>query len=178
MGGDNQKENLVKLTAEEHFVAHQLLVKIYPENDKLIFAANSMCRSNNGNRLNNKMYSWLRKKHSKAAAFVGKLNKDKILTKEHRENISKSLIGNDYGKYSKGVHRTYKNGHPFSGKKRPEHSEFMKKSNMIPPNMGGKTWEQKSLTCPHCSLSGGSANMKRYHFDKCKISGSISGIEF
>ena len=27
MGGSNKKENLVYLTAEEHYVAHQLLVK-------------------------------------------------------------------------------------------------------------------------------------------------------
>jgi hypothetical protein len=36
LGGDNLKSNIVKLTCEEHFIAHQLLVKIYPENKKLI----------------------------------------------------------------------------------------------------------------------------------------------
>ena len=33
LGGSNKKENLVKLTPEEHYVAHQLLVKIYPNNN-------------------------------------------------------------------------------------------------------------------------------------------------
>ena len=27
------------------------------------------------------------------------------------------------------------------------------------------------IACPHCNLSGGSQNMKRYHFDKCKRKG-------
>jgi hypothetical protein len=36
MGGNNEKINLVYLTPEEHYVAHQLLVKMYPGNRKLI----------------------------------------------------------------------------------------------------------------------------------------------
>ena len=31
MGGSNRKENLVYLTAKEHFIAHKLLVRIYPD---------------------------------------------------------------------------------------------------------------------------------------------------
>jgi len=42
MGGDNDEENLVLLTAKEHFVAHKLLVEIYPENKKLFYALTSM----------------------------------------------------------------------------------------------------------------------------------------
>jgi hypothetical protein len=38
MGGDNSKENLAKLTAKEHFIAHKLLCEIYPKNYSLIHA--------------------------------------------------------------------------------------------------------------------------------------------
>lgn len=31
MGGSDEPENIANLAPEEHFVAHQLLVKIYPE---------------------------------------------------------------------------------------------------------------------------------------------------
>lgn len=31
MGGSNRKNNLVYLTAKEHFIAHKLLVRIYPD---------------------------------------------------------------------------------------------------------------------------------------------------
>ncbi|MDR2873954.1 MAG: HNH endonuclease [Methanobrevibacter sp.] len=37
MGGDNSKDNLVLLTAREHYLAHYLLYKIY-KNSKMIFA--------------------------------------------------------------------------------------------------------------------------------------------
>lgn len=67
MGGENTKDNLVSLTPEEHFLAHQLLVKIYPNNYALVKAANMMCYSVNDkigkkDRSNNKRYGWIRKK--------------------------------------------------------------------------------------------------------------------
>ncbi len=62
MGGNNDPSNLATLTAGEHYVAHQLLVKMYPENGKLLFAAHMMTRSNGKHIRNNKEYSWLRKR--------------------------------------------------------------------------------------------------------------------
>ena len=38
LGGDNEKSNLVLLTSREHFVAHRLLTKIYPNSWKMKFA--------------------------------------------------------------------------------------------------------------------------------------------
>lgn len=43
MGGSNNRQNLVKLTGREHFIAHWLLVKIHPDNSKLKFAFKAMC---------------------------------------------------------------------------------------------------------------------------------------
>ena len=42
MGGDNKSRNIAILTPEEHYVAHLLLVKIYPTNYQLVYAANMM----------------------------------------------------------------------------------------------------------------------------------------
>ena len=64
IGGPDDDSNLVNLTPEEHYVAHQLLVKIYPNEPKLIFAANMMTVDKTGYRVNNKKYGWLRKKLS------------------------------------------------------------------------------------------------------------------
>lgn len=61
MNGTNDKDNLVTLTPEEHYVAHQLLVKIYPNSPKLIYAAKMMTI---GENRNNKLYGWLRRKFS------------------------------------------------------------------------------------------------------------------
>lgn len=38
MGGNNDKENIIELTAREHFLCHKLLCIIYPENEKLYYA--------------------------------------------------------------------------------------------------------------------------------------------
>lgn len=62
LGGSNESSNLVDLTPEEHYLAHQLLVKIHPGNHKLIRAAVMMIP----NRKSNKLYGWLRKRFSEA----------------------------------------------------------------------------------------------------------------
>jgi len=67
LGGTDDPGNLVDLTAEEHYVAHQLLIKIYPNNTELIWAAHQMTKHPNGKRNNNKLYGWLRRKNQKIA---------------------------------------------------------------------------------------------------------------
>lgn len=65
MNGSDDDRNLVRLTPEEHYIAHLLLVKIYPDNSKLVYAANMMCvssDSHNGERQSNKRHGWLRRK--------------------------------------------------------------------------------------------------------------------
>lgn len=62
IGGLDTNDNLVELTPEEHYVAHQLLVKIYPDDERILYAAIMMIP----NRPNNKLYGWLRRKLSDA----------------------------------------------------------------------------------------------------------------
>jgi hypothetical protein len=38
LGGSNDKENLIELTAREHFLCHMLLCEIYPKENKLKYA--------------------------------------------------------------------------------------------------------------------------------------------
>lgn len=46
IGGSNDSANIVCLTAREHFIAHVLLCKIYPNSGKLFYAANIMTAAN------------------------------------------------------------------------------------------------------------------------------------
>lgn len=89
LGGTDCVTNLVKITPEEHYVAHQLLVKMYPGNGKLIWAALAMTGTGNGmgnGRKGNKLYGWLRR------AFVE--NQTGVPKSENtRRNISKALKG-------------------------------------------------------------------------------------
>lgn len=61
MGGIYDQENTVHLTAEEHFLAHQLLTKIYPGNRKLIFALRAMTFASKRHVRNNKEFGWIRR---------------------------------------------------------------------------------------------------------------------
>ena len=66
LGGLDDSTNIVNLLPEEHFVAHQLLVKINPGNPKLVFAVIIMTGKKENISRNNKMYAWLKKRVSKA----------------------------------------------------------------------------------------------------------------
>lgn len=70
LGGDNKKENLVKLTAREHFLCHYCLVKIYEGKagyHKMLHAFMIMkAGSQKGQRyLNSRLYDGLKQKYSK-----------------------------------------------------------------------------------------------------------------
>ena len=62
LDGSDCLSNLVSLTPEEHYVAHQLLVKIHPSSLALAKAAAMMIPG----RPSNKLYGWLRRRFSAA----------------------------------------------------------------------------------------------------------------
>lgn len=57
---------IVELTAREHYVAHQLLAKIYPTEPGLQLAAHMMTVSDSVQVRNNRLYEWVRRRHAKA----------------------------------------------------------------------------------------------------------------
>ncbi len=56
LGGDNSSDNLVRLTAREHFIAHLLLAKIHNGNLKLVKAIAMMCIGQSERKLTNRLY--------------------------------------------------------------------------------------------------------------------------
>ena len=90
MDGTDDPDNIVALTAEEHYVAHQLLVKMYPEHKGLVWAAIKMSgHSKNDKRKTNKYYGWLRQKHiknleaRKGEIWITDGNNSKIISKNN-----------------------------------------------------------------------------------------------
>lgn len=61
MGGTDDKTNLVDLTPEEHFLAHQLLMKMHPEIGGLSRATQLMTVHHTDGRTNNKLFGWIRR---------------------------------------------------------------------------------------------------------------------
>ena len=67
LGGSDNRVNLVHLTAEEHFVAHQILVKMYPGHPGLVYGLKRLGESKTAGRnkkrvRSNKMYGWIKRK--------------------------------------------------------------------------------------------------------------------
>ena len=81
-------------------------------------------------------------------------NKGKIRTEETKDKISIANKGKPA--WNKGLKGEY-GGWILSEEIRKKLSE---------DRIGRK---QRILMCPHCYKAGGAANMKRYHFDNCKI---------
>lgn len=90
IGGSNDDSNLIKLTVKHHIIAHMLLSKAYPENDKLLFAAVMMTsiKDENGNlhRVSVKIAAEISEKYS-----LGQ--RGKILSEETKNKMSKSRLG-------------------------------------------------------------------------------------
>lgn len=91
LGGKNNQENLVELTAREHFIVHMLLCKFTKgeAKHKMIFAFQPM--------INFKSKGRTYKVNSKTAELLKleyrKLLKGRKLSKEHIENLRKSHLG-------------------------------------------------------------------------------------
>lgn len=90
MGGNNDIDNLVNLTAREHFIAHLLLVHIYPNNQKLKIALWAMTNGwtskfNNRNHLiSSRMYEFAKVEAVKA---IGDSMRGIRKTDEHINNM-------------------------------------------------------------------------------------------
>ena len=95
MGGDNSLENLVILTAREHFICHYLLVKFTTSKGKksMAYAFGMMTPSNKHKKryFNSRLYEGLRKIFSE---IVSETHKGKIRTpatiKKHSDSLKKS----------------------------------------------------------------------------------------
>lgn len=107
LGGTDDKENLVLLTPEEHYLVHQLLVKLNPTCRSLIWAAHMMCSKTNLQHRNNKSFGWLRRKMAENGKKHTTESKEKMresakkrkpMSAETRAKMSASRMGNTNSK--------------------------------------------------------------------------------
>jgi hypothetical protein len=112
MGGTNEKENLVKLTAREHFIAHQLLAKNYYNDYKLIHA---VFRMSNSKQYGSRKYAWVRELQSKAMSEImigNQQAKGNIPSKESKRKMSESAKEKIISEETKRkISKTLKNKH-------------------------------------------------------------------
>ena len=88
MGGGDKIENIAVLTAREHFLAHKLLVEIYPNNYELLWALWLMAigkkrmKSSNPYKVTGREYEKLKIRFSES--------RKKPITKHHKRKIAKA----------------------------------------------------------------------------------------
>lgn len=147
LNGLDTIDNLVLLTPREHLFAHLCLVKIYPNNHSLLKAAMLMGTDRYGNRLNNRQYDWIRKQCSTTPSP----NKGMPSKRKGRTFGNNSAKGKPNGKKGIPTGRSPGNKGKISSQK------------------GIPKGPQVRVTCPKCNLTGGILNLKRYHFENCRI---------
>jgi hypothetical protein len=98
LGGDDLVKNIVRLTPEEHYVAHQLLVKLHPGHRGLVNAVWAMSMQRDGSRINNKRFGWLRRRKALAAR---EHLQEHPLPFEHYSSIGKRNKGRHHSEKTK-----------------------------------------------------------------------------
>lgn len=164
LGGTDDSNNLVVMSAREHFIAHLLLAKIH--GGKLWYAANMLLSQNSQqtrDRVNSRTYSTI-KKNVAEQARLAKLGT--TMCEETKTKISNSLKGRI--PWNKGI--------PTTKEKSKHQSDFMKKNNPMTSEESRKRISdarkrngEPQLTCPHCDKTMDARNAKRWHFDNCKL---------
>ena len=161
MGGNNDADNLVFLTAREHYLCHWLLAKHY--NTKNLWNAFSMMHiaTNKHERIyNSRHFERLRIARSNASrgennSMYGKKSACISHTKETKEKISLSKLGKK---------RTPFNRSPATQETKDKIS-LSKKGKLSP--LKGRALPK--FECIHCNKMMNQHNLNRWHGDNCKM---------
>ena len=107
LGGTDNKDNLVNLTAREHFVCHWLLSKMHTgeAKAKMIYALNGMKRGNEftqryKTKITARVYENLKKEFSRVHSATMKgttpVNKGRLMSEEQKAKIRTTKAANPY----------------------------------------------------------------------------------
>jgi len=160
LGGNNSSDNLVILTAREHYIIHWLLTKMCiceKNSQKMIYAfwrmntckkykINSVAYENN--RLENSEFLSRQflgiPKTEEHRKTMSKVRKGRLLTESWKKNISAAITGKK---------------HPLYGIERPK--EWNKKQSETCKSL-------PKLECIYCGLKTNPGNIGKWHNENCK----------
>lgn len=186
-GGPNTKENLVRLTAREHFIVHALLWKfniVKHYHIKMLHAFHAMCNFTNSNLHSKPNY----KINSKLFARL-KFDRHKLFTTDSEIQEKLKSVGKEVGRRPKGENFKRLTGLRFKGRtdmigeKNPNFGNKwtqemkdamsqLKSGKALSPDILQKRREKMSkiqYVCEHCGkITGIKTNYIRWHGDKCR----------
>ena len=125
IGGTDDDDNLVLLTAREHFIVHKLLCEIHPNNKSLIYAYWQMCNRQESSRMR-RNYNISSHEYDRVRQLLSEIVKNRktgvSLSVETKRKMSQAKLGHLHTNDSKQRMRDAK-----IGKKRKPFSEETKK---------------------------------------------------
>ena len=191
----NDPENLVSLTAREHFVCHRLLTKMFEGKfrQKMIYAIHRLAYSNNGRKadvyVSSRHYEQIRKQHSENLTGEGNPMFGKTQSTDTREKIRVKATGRKaspelkekfslsrkgegnamYGRTHRLESRTLMSI-ARKGTQVGEDNPFYGKthSDETKKHLSEARKSQPKLKCQHCGKMVDPSNYKRWHGDRCK----------
>jgi hypothetical protein len=155
------KQNLVILTAKEHFIAHTLLTKMFEGKTarKMMYALSALSFKRNGDRILDAEDFAVTKEASRLAKKGIPLSEDhkqKIRDKFAEHNPNKGRV---VSQETKDKQRLAKAGIPRSQAAKDAISKTTK---------GVSKEKQPLMSCIICRKAGGFRAIKQHHFNKCK----------
>ena len=198
MNGSNKKDNLVKLTAREHFICHWLLFKKY-KTSKLAHAWFMMyMTSDNQSRYISKNYEQAKKAHSEAVSKQMKGEGNPFYGKAHtKETIDRIILGNRNHKKTQDVIDNWVKKVAKKPKTTEHKSKIGRKGFVMLQNIHTKEiirvplveidivyntsdWvnpkkikPEAKYKCEYCDVITVKGNLARWHNDKCKRKNNV-----
>lgn len=161
LGSSNMPENLVWLSATDHFRCHQLLVEITEDAAKGKMCSGLWRMMNKQSRNQNRDYTFsaeeyeeARINHAKNHSIRMSGKRNPFYGKSHTTDTRKRMSEAKKGKTYEEIY----------GKKQ---ADAMRRSR-AEANKRRTYTKQEKVTCPHCNTTGGKGVMNRWHFDRCK----------
>ncbi len=156
LGGSNDKSNLVELTAREHFIAHKLLCKIYPTNNKLHYALWAMINGVTKRKLKitSREYDRIKQYHKEC---VRQTHYNKTVSTETRKKQSIIRLN------ATRIKCNHCNIISDTGNIHRWHNDNCKHNPNITSSVNTK------YQCIHCGICTTKTNIIRWHNQNCKF---------
>lgn len=186
LGGSDHADNLVRLTAREHFVCHWLLTKMYTGearykmiNAMYIMRADGPYQKRYQSKITSRVYNTLREEYSK---YISNLNKGRVQPLEENIKQRAAQTGRKRTPFTDEWRANMSKNHKskrsdFDGTLKEETKEKMRKKatgrKQSPETIQKKAdairgSKREKKLCPHCDRMIAVNTYARWHGDRCK----------
>ena len=187
-GGPDNNDNIVALTAREHYICHLLLAKIY--NDyKMWHAVNLMSRLNDKVKINSRLYEMVRinsaKKHSEIMVGRPSWNKGKKMSEEQKQKLSdatkKAMADPELRKYLSDIKKgkpSHNKGKKMSEEQKHKISVTLKGNKLSEETKRKISIKNKGENNPMFGKSSWPNDPKKYEIRRLKMIQSLKCLKW